>query len=52
MAGACNTYDERRGAYRVSVVEPEGNGPIGKPRARWDDNINTYIQVVGWDSMD
>jgi len=32
--------------------EPEGNGPLGRPRARWDDNINMDIQVVEWDSMD
>jgi hypothetical protein len=46
------TLGERRRAYRVSVVEPEGNGPLGSPRTRWDDNNNMDIQVVEWDSMD
>jgi hypothetical protein len=28
---------ERRGAYRVMVGKAEGEGPLGRPRRRWDD---------------
>jgi len=30
---------ERRGVYRVLVVQPEGKRILGRPRRRWEDNI-------------
>jgi hypothetical protein len=30
---------ENRNAYRISVGKPEGKGPLGRPRYRWEDNI-------------
>jgi len=30
---------EGRGVYRVLVGGPEGKGPLGRPRRRWEDNI-------------
>jgi hypothetical protein len=38
---------ERRGSFRVLVGKPEGKRPPGRPRRRWDDNINTDLQEVG-----
>jgi hypothetical protein len=38
---------ERRYAYRVLVGKPEGNGPLGKPTSRSEDNIKMDIQKVG-----
>jgi len=38
---------ERRGAYRVLVVKPEGKCPLGRPRRIWEDNIRMDLQVVG-----
>ena len=43
---------ERRGIYRVSVEEPEGNRRFGRPWRRWDDNIKMDLQEVGCGSMD
>jgi hypothetical protein len=40
---------ERRGAYRASVVKPEGGRPLGRPRRKWEDNIKMYLREVGWD---
>jgi hypothetical protein len=31
---------ERRGVYRVLVGKPEGKRPLGRPRRRWECNIN------------
>jgi len=31
---------ERRGVYRVLVEIPEGKRPLGRPKRRWEDNIN------------
>jgi hypothetical protein len=38
---------EGRGAYRILVGRPEGRRPLGRPRHRWEDNIETDLQV-GW----
>jgi hypothetical protein len=31
----------------VLVGKPEGKRPLGRPRRRWEDNINTNLQEVG-----
>ena len=41
---------ERREVYRVLVVKPEGNIPLGRPR--WEDNIKMDLQEVGCGGMD
>jgi len=46
MGGACSTYAERRGAYRILVGKPEGKRSFGRPRRRWDDNILIFRK---WD---
>jgi len=33
---------EGRGVYRVLVVKPEGNRPLGRPGRRWEDNIKGF----------
>jgi len=38
---------ERRVVYRVLVWKPEGKGPQGTPRRRWNDNIKIDLQEVG-----
>jgi hypothetical protein len=43
---------EVRGVYRVLVVKPEGNRPLGRTRRRWDDNIKADLQEVGCGGMD
>jgi len=30
---------ERRGVYRVLVVQPEVKRILGRPRRRWEDNV-------------
>jgi len=39
---------ERRGAYRVLVGKPEEQMPLGRPKHRWEANIQTDLQEVGW----
>ena len=49
MGGACSAQGGRRGVYRVLVGKPEGKGPLGRPRHRWEDNIKMDVQeVVCW----
>ena len=33
--------------HRVLVGKPEGKRPLGRPRRRWEDNINKDVQEVG-----
>ena len=37
-----------RGVYRFLVGKREGRRPLGRPRPRWEDNIKTDLQEVGW----
>jgi hypothetical protein len=52
MGGACRTYGERRGEFRVLVGKPEEKKPLGRHRRRWEDNIKMDIQEVGCGVMD
>jgi hypothetical protein len=36
MGGACSTYGEGRGVYRVLVGTPEGKRLLWRPRLRWE----------------
>jgi hypothetical protein len=52
MGVACSTCEERRGLYGVLVGNSEGRRPLGRPRRRWEDNINMDLQEVGCRGMD
>jgi len=39
-AGHIAYIGERRGIYKVLVGKPEGKRRLGRPRRRWEDNIN------------
>jgi len=41
-AGHVAHMGERRGVYWVLVGKPEEKRPLGRPRRRWEDNINPY----------
>jgi hypothetical protein len=49
MGGSCGRYGERRYAYRLLVEIPEGRRPLGRPRRRWEDNIQMYLEEFEWD---
>ena len=38
---------EGRDVHRVLVGKPEGKGPLGRPRQRWEANIKMDLQEVG-----
>jgi hypothetical protein len=43
---------EKRNAYRMLVVKPEGKRPLGRPRRRWLDNIKIDLREIGWGGLD
>jgi hypothetical protein len=52
IGGACSTYGERRGLYRVLVVKPVRKRPLGRPRRSRENNIKTDLREVGYGVMD
>ena len=48
-AGHVACVGEKSRVYRVLVGQPEGKGPLGRPRHRWEGNIRLDLQqVVCW----
>jgi hypothetical protein len=43
---------ERRGAYRALVGKPEGRRQLGRPKRRWEDNIEINLREAGWGDID
>jgi hypothetical protein len=39
---------EKRTAYKIVVGKPEGKGPLGRPRSRWEDGIRMNLKEIGW----
>jgi hypothetical protein len=43
---------EVRGAYNILVGRPEGRRPLGRPRRRWEDNIEMDLREIGFGDVD
>jgi hypothetical protein len=42
---------EVRAAY-ILAGRPEGRGPLGRPRRRWEDNIRMDLREIGFGDAD
>jgi 3-oxoacyl-ACP reductase-like protein len=42
---------EGRDVYKVLVGKPEGKGPLGRLRCRWEHSIKADLQEVGCRGM-
>ena len=51
-AGHVARMGERKGVYGVLVGKPEGKGPLGRPRHRWEGNIRLDLWEMGCEGMD
>jgi ribosome biogenesis protein Nip4 len=43
---------EVRGAYNILVGRTEGRRPLGRPRHRWEDNIEMDLREIGFGDVD
>jgi hypothetical protein len=43
---------KKRNVYRILTGKPEGKGPVGRPRLRWEGNIKMDLREIGWGGMD
>jgi hypothetical protein len=48
-AGHVARTGEGRGVYRVLVGKPECKRPLGRPRRRWEGNIELNLREIGID---
>jgi hypothetical protein len=38
--------EEERKVYKVLLEKPEGKGPLGRPRRRWEDRIRMDLGAL------
>jgi hypothetical protein len=43
---------EKRNAYIIFVVQPEGKRRLGRPRRRSVDNVKIDLREIEWDVKD
>jgi hypothetical protein len=43
---------EKMNACRILRGKPEGKGPLGRLRRRWDYNIKMNLRQIGWGGVD
>jgi hypothetical protein len=48
----CSVIVFGRGVLKVLVGKPEGKGPVGRPRRRWEDNIKMDLREIECGGMD
>jgi hypothetical protein len=51
-AGHIARLGRKRNAYRILVGKPEGWRPLGRPRQRWNENIEIDIREIGYVGID
>jgi hypothetical protein len=51
-AGHVVRMGEVRGAYNILVGKPEGRRPLGRPRRRWEYNIEMDLGEIGFGDVD
>jgi hypothetical protein len=52
MGGTCSTYGGEEMCIEVLVGKPDKNRRLGKPRCRWEDNIEMDLQEEACWGMD
>jgi hypothetical protein len=40
---------DMRNAYSILIGNSEGKRPLGRPKCRWEDNIEMHVREIGWE---
>ena len=51
-AGHVTRIENETGAWKLLVGKPEGKRPVGRPRMRWENNINHHLREVDYTGDD
>jgi hypothetical protein len=51
-AGNVASMGDKQNAHMISAGNPEGKGPLGRLRLKWEGNIKMYLRETGWGGMD
>jgi hypothetical protein len=51
-AGHVARMGEERKVYKVLMGKPEGKGPLGRSRRRWEDGIKMDLRQIGLGGVD
>ena len=52
VLGYCAISAGKYSWCNISIWEPDGKRPLGRPRRRWEDNVKMEFQEVGYRGMD
>jgi hypothetical protein len=52
MGGVCGAHGGGEGCIQHFGWEAEGKRPLGRPRHRWEDNINMDLRETGFGNVD
>jgi hypothetical protein len=52
MGIACSMHGGEEECIQVLVGKTEGKRPLGRPRRRWENNIEMDLGEIGWGGMD
>jgi hypothetical protein len=48
----CSTHGGEEGGYRICLGKPQEERTLGRPRRRWEENIETDLREIGWGGME
>jgi hypothetical protein len=48
VGGACSSHGEVINAYTMLIGKPEGKRLLGRPRRKWEDNIQMDLKEIRW----
>jgi hypothetical protein len=44
--------EEPHNMYEILVGKPQGKKQLGRPRRRWEDNVQMDLREIGWVGVD
>jgi hypothetical protein len=50
-AGHVARIGEKRNAYGILLIKPEGKRPLRRSRRRWVDNIKKDLKGIEWEGV-